>query len=299
MEHETIRRIVSLVLAKINESCLSSVHPKPFPIGVSNRHIHLSQHDVELLFGAGHCIQCERDLSQPGQCAAFETVIIAGPKGCIEQVRVLGPARKQTQVEISRSDSFRLGINPPTRESGKLEGSSGLTVIGPRGSIQLPEGAIVAKRHIHMSPFDAQEYGVADGQTVQVKVDGERGVIFDNVAIRVSDKFVLEFHVDIDEANAAGIKQGGCAHLVTAGGSVPMKQDNLSLQAEANLSNAGSSVINITGNKAVEEPKVLVTEEIVRKAREKRAVLVINKGVICTPLAKDAIKELGAEVIWK
>jgi len=276
MDHEMLKQIVSIVMTKINAHSLTAVHPKPFPIGVSNRHIHLSKQDLELLFGAGRAIQCERDLSQPGQCAAAEMVIIAGPKGCIEQVRVLGPVRNQTQVEISRGDTYRLGVNTPIRESGKLEGSCGLTVIGPGGSLQLNEGAIIAKRHIHMSPYDAGEYGVIDSQTVQVKVDGERGVIFDNVVVRVSDKFVLEFHIDIDEANAAGIRQGDSAHLVLS-------------------CNVGSS----DAVKIVEEPRVLVTEETVRQALRKKAVLVINKGVICTPLARDAIKELGVEVIWK
>ena len=286
MDHEMLRQIVSIVMSKINAHSLTAVHPKPFPIGVSNRHIHLSRQDLELLFGAGHTIQCERDLSQPGQCAAAEMVIIAGPKGCIEQIRVLGPVRNQTQVEISRSDTYRLGVNAPTRESGKLEGSCGLTVIGPGGSLQLNEGAIIAKRHIHMSPYDASEYGVADSQTVQVKVDGERGVIFDNVVVRVNDKFVLEFHIDIDEANAAGIRQGDCAHLILT--------QNFGSKEVASLIDGGNDAI-----KTVEEPHMLVTEETVRQALRKKATLVINKGVICTPLARDAIKESVVEVIWK
>jgi putative phosphotransacetylase len=286
MDHEMIRQIVSIVISKICENSQTAVHPKPFPIGVSNRHIHLSGKDVEVLFGAGHSINCERDLSQPGQCAASETVIIAGPRGSIEQVRVLGPVRSRTQVEISRGDTFHLGVDAPTRESGKLYGSCGLTVIGPAGSLQLAEGAIIAKRHIHMSPHDACGYGVTDSQTVRVRVDGERGVIYDNVVVRVSEKFVLEFHIDIDEANAAGIKQGDMARMICMSGCCG-KDENAIPAPGGNTA------------KIIEEPILLVTEEIVRQVLRKKAVLVINKGVICTPLARDAIKELGVEVVWK
>ena len=286
MDYESIKEIVALILEKENIHSLLSIHPKPFPTGVSNRHIHLSQHDLELLFGVGHCIECERDLSQPGQFAAAESVILAGPKGCLEKVRVLGPVRTQTQVEISKSDSFQLGIVPPVRESGKLDGSTGLTVIGPKGSIQLTEGVIIARRHLHMTPSDARQYDVVDGQTVQVKVEGERGIVFDQVVVRVSEKFVLEFHIDLDEANAAGIRQGESSYLVVSGNR---------LFQNADLSPRKSDL----DNKLIEQPQVLVTEDIVRKAQAKKAVLVINEGVICTPLAKDTIKELGIEVIWK
>lgn len=294
MEQELLRQIISKVLEKISAYFLIKVHPKPFPIGVSNRHIHFSQQDLEYLFGKGHTIQCQRDLSQPGQCAAAETVIIAGPKGCIENVRVLGPVRKQTQVEVSRSDLFRLGVTAPTRESGKLDGSGSITVIGPKGSLQLNEGLIIAQRHIHMTPFDAQTYGVADSQLVQVKVEGERGLVFDNVVVRVSDKFALEYHIDIDEANGAGIRHGDKAFLL---------KSKISLDSDAFIdTNVKVTEVEKKENRAdriIEEPKVLVTEETVRAAWKKKAALAINKGVICTPLARDIIKELGVEVIWK
>lgn len=286
MEQEILKLIVTKIIQKITAYSITALHPNPFPIGVSNRHIHLSQLDLELLFGQGHNLKCQRDLSQPGQCAAFETVMLAGPKGSIEQVRVLGPVRKQTQIEISRSDTFRLGVKAPTRESGKLKGSGEITVIGPKGSIQLKEGAIIAQRHIHMTPFDAETYGVIDGQSVQVKFTGDRGVIFDNVVVRVSDKFSLEFHIDTDEANGAGIKHGEMAYLLTS---------------QLSLSTTTCDSVKSDGiqKNSVEEPVGLVTEETVRQAWKKKAVIAINKGVICTPLARDTIKELGVEVIWK
>lgn len=285
MEQESLRQLVINIIQKLTAYSVTELHPKPFPIGVSNRHIHLSKEDLELLFGQGHSLKCQRELSQPGQCVSFETVMLAGPKGCIEQVKVLGPVRKQTQVELSRGDTYKLGVNAPIRESGNLKGSGGITVIGPMGSIHLKEGAIIAQRHIHMTPLDAEIYGVKDGQKTQVKYAGERGVIFDNVIVRISEKFALEFHIDIDEANSAAIKHGEMAYLLAPGLSV--------------LPNICGPVKSGSTQKAViEEPVGLVTEDTVRQAWKKKAVIAINKGVICTPLARDTIKDLGVEVIW-
>ncbi|MCK9909420.1 phosphate propanoyltransferase, partial [Microbacteriaceae bacterium K1510] len=144
------------------------------PVGVSNRHIHLSQEDLEHLFGPGYQLQKLRELKQYGQYAAEETVTLIGPKGKINNVRVLGPLRKQTQVEISRTDSYLLGVDPPIRDSGDLEGSAGLTVEGPHGQVALQEGVILAFRHIHFSLEDAKRFGVTDKQLVAVEVEGTR-----------------------------------------------------------------------------------------------------------------------------
>ncbi|SES77324.1 phosphate propanoyltransferase [Anaerobranca gottschalkii] len=187
---------------------------KLIPVGVSNRHLHLSQEDIYTLFGQGYELKPLKDLSQPGQYAAEETVTLQGPKGSIEKVRVLGPARKQTQVEISRTDSYVLGIKPPVRDSGALANSSPITIIGPKGKVELKEGAILAQRHIHMHTTDAEELGLIDKQLVQVEADGERGVIFKNVLVRVHESFALEFHIDTDEANAAGLANGDKVKIV-------------------------------------------------------------------------------------
>lgn len=176
------------------------------PVGVSNRHVHLSDEHLEILFGAGHKLTKLKDLTQPGEFAAEEKVTLVGPKGTIEGVRVLGPTRKQTQVEISVTDSFRLGIKPPVRDSGNLAGTPGVELIGPKGSVTLPEGVIIAARHIHINSEEAFKYGLENGQKVRVEVGGERGIIFNNVLIRVSPKYALEFHVDLDEANCALLK---------------------------------------------------------------------------------------------
>lgn len=178
------------------------------PIGVSNRHVHLSQNDLESLFGSGYELTKIKDISQPGQFACKETVTIAGPKGAIEKVRVLGPTRKQSQVEILKSDCFKLGINAAMRMSGDLDGTPGITLIGPQKSLFLTQGAIVAKRHIHMLPGDARRFGVTDGQVVSLKVSGERGGILGNVVIRVTTTSALECHIDTEEANAMDLKNG-------------------------------------------------------------------------------------------
>jgi putative phosphotransacetylase len=215
MDSRMLKEIISQIFSKMSAYSLCTIHPTPIPIGVSNRHVHLSQQDLETLFGKDYRISCEKPLSQPDQCASSDSVIIAGPKGCIEQVRIIGPVRKQTQVEIMRSDTFKLGIHAPLRESGHLQDSSNVTIIGPKGSVKIEEGLIVAKRHIHMTQKDASYYNVNDGQIVQVKTFGERGVVFDNVVVRVSDKSTLDFHIDLDEANSAEIKTGDKGFLLT------------------------------------------------------------------------------------
>lgn len=175
------------------------------PVGISNRHIHLSQADLDQLFGAGYQLTPMKELSQPGQFACKETVTICGPKGAIEKVRVLGPVRKETQIEIVAGDSFKLGVKAPAKLSGDLAGTPGITVVGPKGSVQTAQGLIVAQRHIHMAPADAQAYGVQDGQIVKIRVGGLRGGIYDNVAIRVTTSSKLECHLDTEEANAMGV----------------------------------------------------------------------------------------------
>lgn len=175
------------------------------PVGISNRHIHLSQADLDQLFGAGYQLTPMKELSQPGQFACKETVTICGPKGAIEKVRVLGPVRKETQIEIVAGDCFKLGVKAPAKLSGDLAGTPGITVVGPKGSVQTAQGLIVARRHIHMAPADAQAYGVQDGQIVKIRVSGLRGGIYDNVAIRVTTSSKLECHLDTEEANAMGV----------------------------------------------------------------------------------------------
>ncbi len=189
--------------------------PMPMiPIGVSARHIHLSQTDLVSLFGEGYELSSFKDLSQPGQFAAHETVAIIGPKGQFDKVRILGPIRPQTQIEVSRTDAFMLGIHPPVRESGQIDGTPGLRVIGPKGEVTLEQGVIVAARHMHFHTSDANQWGIQDKQLLRVHLRGERPLIFEDVIARVSDQFALDMHIDTDEGNAAGVKTGDEAELL-------------------------------------------------------------------------------------
>ena len=179
------------------------------PVGVSNRHIHLSREDLETLFGEGYELTPIKDLSQPGQYACKECLTLIGPSmRPIENVRVLGPVRKTSQVEISATDSYVLKVKPPVRESGKIEGSSPIRIVGPKGIVELKEGCIIANRHIHMSPSDGEKFEVRDGDYIDVDVNGKRRTRWFDVQVRVHKDFRLEMHVDTDDANAAGIGNG-------------------------------------------------------------------------------------------
>lgn len=187
---------------------------KPIPVGISARHVHVSREDLDILFGKGYQLTVKKDLSQPGQFACEEQVDLVTEKGTFKKVRILGPERKQTQVEIALTDALKLGIKPPVRDSGDLKGSPGITLVGPKGEVKIPEGSIAACRHIHMTTADAAEYGLKDKEIVKVRCGGERGLIFDNVLARVSDSFQLECHLDTDEGNAAKINTGDTVEIV-------------------------------------------------------------------------------------
>ena len=225
MLNTQIADIVKQVLANIEkaESCngckvcesRNECRDGEVPVGVSNRHIHLSKEDVETLFGKGYELTPFKDLSQPGQYACKETLTIIGPSlRPIENVRVLGPVRGKSQVEISTTDSYVLKVKPPVRESGNIAGSSSITIVGPRGVVVLKEGCIIANRHIHMSLDDAAKLGLKDCDTVTVDVDGKRRTRWFDVQVRVHKDFRLEMHVDTDDANAAGIGNGAKVKIV-------------------------------------------------------------------------------------
>lgn len=195
-----------LEFAKNNQAKSEEIEDKSaIPVGISNRHIHLSQSDLESLFGEGYKLTKLKDLSQKGQFACKELVTICGPKGAIEKVRVLGPVRSKTQVEVLAGDCRKLGAKMHTRLSGDLKNTASITLIGLKGAVQLDEGLIVAQRHIHMNIQDAKRLDVNDGDIVSIKVDGLRGGTYDNVAIRANDTSTLECHLDIEEANAMGL----------------------------------------------------------------------------------------------
>lgn len=212
METKQIELITRMVMEAMEKQ--KNANGFMVPVGVSARHIHLTQEHVEALFGPGYQLTKKKDL-MGGQFAANEQVTIVGLKlRAIENVRVLGPVRSASQVEISATDAMKLGVKAPLRESGDIAGSAPMAIVGPKGAIYLNEGCIVAKRHIHMSPADAAQAGVKDGDYVSVKTENERGTVFDQVKIRVHDSFTMEMHIDTDEANASTIKTGDVVRIV-------------------------------------------------------------------------------------
>ena len=183
-------------------------------VGISNKHIHVSESHLEALFGAGHKLTVKKELKQPGQYAAAELLDVVGPKGTIKGVRILGPCRKESQVELAQTDARTIGLSLPVRESGVLDGSPGVKLIGPKGEVQLEKGAIIALRHIHLSPAQAAEAGVKDKDMVSIKVSSNRPLIFENVLIRSVEGFTDECHVDTDEGNAAGLNNDDFIEII-------------------------------------------------------------------------------------
>lgn len=213
MENNNVELIARLDMEAIDKK-ESTSNGFMVPIGVSARHIHLTQEHVEVLFGEGYQLTKRKEL-MGGQFAANEQVTIVGLKlRAIENVRVLGPVRSKSQVEISATDAIKLGVRAPIRLSGDIEGSAPIAVVGPKGVIYLDEGCIIAKRHIHMAPKDAIAAGVRNGDIVSVKADNERGTVFNHVQIRVDESFTLEMHIDTDEANAAKISTGETVTII-------------------------------------------------------------------------------------
>lgn len=199
-----LKLLLEAVKDKENKSAIQE-NASGIPVGISNRHVHLSQKDMDVLFGKDYSLTKLKDLSQPGQYACKETVTICGPKGAIEKIRILGPTRSKTQVEVLMGDCIKLGAVQHVRLSGDLSNTSGVTIVGPKGSVQIEEGLVVAQRHIHMTSEDAKNLGVCDGDIVSIKCDDLRGGVYSNVAIRANDTSKLECHLDIEEANAMGI----------------------------------------------------------------------------------------------
>lgn len=183
-------------------------------VGVSNRHIHLKQGDLDVLFGVGYELDIYKKLNQTGQFASYDKVIIKTDEGEIPNVRVLGPIRNYTQVEISKTDAFKLGINPPVRTSGDIENSSPVTIVGPKGTLNLNEGCIIADRHIHITPIQAQEFELTGINEVSLKVSGIKGGILEHVHLKVSEKAYFEAHLDTDDANAHLINDGDIVEII-------------------------------------------------------------------------------------
>ena len=183
-------------------------------IGVSNRHVHLKEEHLKILFGSDFVLEKKSDLTQPGMYASKSLVTIKTEKSEIQNVRVVGPVRTYTQVEISKTDAYKLGLNPPIRNSGDVEGSSPITIVGPKGTLELGEGCIIPTRHIHILPNQVNLYGLEGKEMVNVKIAGEKGGILNNVHLKVSDEAFFELHLDTDDANAHLIKNGDIGEIL-------------------------------------------------------------------------------------
>ena len=209
MAREALRALSRSYITRV----LEAQKQQPFLVEISAHHIHLTQEHVEALFGKGHQLTKHADLSQPGQYACKEQLNIIGPKGRIERVRILGPTRKYTQVEIAMTEQFKLGIHPPIRESGDIADTPGCILKSPKGSVNIDRGVICALRHVHMSPEDALRYGVRDKSFVRVRIHGDRELVFGDVLVRVDPTSKLAMHIDTDEGNAANVKTGAQGYI--------------------------------------------------------------------------------------
>lgn len=188
------------------------------PVGISNKHVHLSRKDLHTLFGQGYELTLLKELSQSGEFASKEKVDIVGDKGTLKGVRIIGPVRENSQVELSVSDAYGLGVDAPIRDSGDLDGTPGIKLVGPKGEVVLSKGVIIAARHIHMSLEEAMKFGYKDRDVVSVEVGGMRGLQFTNVRVRVQKNYRLDMHIDIEEANAAGLKNGDMVKIIDSRG---------------------------------------------------------------------------------
>jgi len=297
-----VERVILSELAKIGEPYV--------PVMSSNRHCHLSQADVERLFGPGYRLTKMRDLVQPGQYACNERVTIETPKGKM-QLRVVGPARKETQVELSITDAVKLGLKPPIRMSGELEGSPGCTLLNGDRRIEIPRGVIVAERHLHLSVDEAQAYGLRDGDVVNLRVEGPRPCTLENVLVRSGEAHRMEAHIDTDEANACALTNGqlcrvirrdegsGCAASnaglaqALAGmltGTVPVQK---AAAAPERAPAKRDTMLDVSG-----EAHRLITEDDVRSAAlNGYKIIRYAKDAIVTPLARDAASDKGIELV--
>lgn len=295
---ELARLVEEVVSQRLREKAVAAGQALTVPVAVSSRHIHLCEEDWRVLFG-GEPLTKVRDLSQPGEFAARETVTLVGPRGVLENVRVLGPLRRATQVEVSRTDAIRLGLKPPVRDSGYLEGSPGLAVVGPKGAVQLSQGGILAWRHIHMTPEDAARFGVGDKELVSVRQGGDRSLILGSVLVRVSPNYRLELHLDTDEANAGLFQNGDLVELVrdqqprSVEPAVPAAPTSVAAAAAPSPVGAPSG----GAPPAVYDRRLLTASDVVDLVKQKATRLEILPRTLVTALAADTARDKGLQII--
>jgi propanediol utilization protein len=286
MDKDLIERRADLVLRRLGKNTIE--------LEASGRHVHLSEEDAAVLFGAGYSFKKKADLSQPGQFACEERVTLKGPKRSIENVAILGPARAATQVEISATDAVALGIKAPVRMSGQIENTPGAVLVGPEGALELSQGVIIAKRHIHATPSDAARLGLKDKEQVDVTVYGERSLTFHNVVVRVSPDYATFMHIDHDEANACGfysgmqgfINQQTAKPVNIAAALQPLAETVSPEPAEERCCPAEESggALDLSGLKLISE------RELVDKYSSGMNTVLIAQKALITPLAMDFIR---------
>ncbi|MBR5303021.1 MAG: phosphate propanoyltransferase [Clostridia bacterium] len=297
-----VERVILSELAKIGEPYV--------PVMSSNRHCHLSQADVERLFGAGYRLSRMRDLVQPGQYACNERVTIETPKGKMT-LRVVGPARKETQVELSVTDAVKLGLKPPIRMSGELEGSPGCVLSNGDRRIEIPRGVIVAARHLHLSTEEAQAYGLSDGDVVNLRVEGPRPCTLEGVLVRSGEAHRMEAHIDTDEANACALTNGQLCRVIRKEGNSTCAAANVGLaQALAGMLTGAAPMQKAaavperapakreTMLDVSDEAHRLITEDDVRRAAlNGYKIIRYAQDAIVTPLARDTASDKGIELV--
>lgn len=288
-----VQRVILSELAKIGEPYV--------PVMSSNRHCHLSQADVERLFGPGYQLTKMRDLVQPGQFACNERVVIETEKGKMT-LRVVGPARKESQIELSFTDAVKLGLKPPVRMSGELEGSPGCTLSNGDRRLTLSKGVIVAARHLHMAPDEAEAFGLKDGDVVSLQVEGQRAAVLNNVLVRSGKGHLMEAHIDKDEANACGLKDGQLCRVL-------LRRESAPAQVAAPQPHTFAPPPKPQAAPSVQPPKKptmldlsgerrrLITEDDVRRAAlDGYRIIRYGKDAILTPLARDAASDKRIEL---
>lgn len=268
------------------------------PVGISARHVHLTSRDIEVLFGPGHQLTPIKPLVQPGQFASKEQVTLVGPKGSIEKVRILGPARGETQVELALTDAMKLGVkNCPIRMSGDLQGTPGLKLVGPAGELTITHGVIAAARHLHLTDDQARAYGVHDKQVVSVRVTGARPCLLENVVCRVGSAHELEIHLDTDEANACCLSNGELVELVLPG----QEEHHCTGSCRKGGCTCGGSTpapASAPAPAPEQEPLELVTERDINDAfRDNHPQVFCTKKALVTPAGADRAAETGIEIV--
>lgn len=293
MDRGQIEEIIFRVLSQWKEDQEKEL-PLEFPVEVSARHVHLTEEDIQTLFGPGAGLTPKRPLSQPGQFLSEERVSLVTAKGRIDNVAVLGPARAHTQTELSITDCRALGIDAPLRMSGDLRGAGNVYIFGPKGMVHAKGSVIIAQAHIHITPDQAEKIGIRNGQEVSVTLPGERRITMNNVICRVSKDAGLAMHIDFDEANGCMLKNNSTARMRSVG-KRPLIVDSWGIKEKENT----ISVDNLQKTGTEYEGK-LITEAVAYKiVGDKVKSLTIKKGMILTPSAKDVLSHGGVKLLWQ